>query len=181
MAPHPIGELKFNKCRVHQEDMLGKPGDGMRIALGTLDVIRTTVGAAALGLAKAALDEAFKYTTRRQAFGQFIADFQNTQFKLADMATELDAARLLVYRAAAMKDKGHERTIKEASMAKLYATEAAQRIIDQSLQMHGGVGLIKGTVIERVYRQIRSLRIYEGTSEIQRLTIARQLLKEYQA
>ena len=149
IAPHVIGELKFNDCRVHQENMIGQPGDGMKIALSTLDVIRPSVGAAALGLAQAALEEALKYTTHRQAFGEFIADFQNTQFKLADMATELDAARLLVYRVAAMRDKGKKHTIKEASMAKLYATEVAYRVADLSLQMHGGVGLIKGTTIER--------------------------------
>jgi len=181
MAPAAVGELKFNNCRVHQENMIGQPGEGVKIALSTLDVLRPSVGAAALGLAEAAFEEALKYSTKRQAFGQFIADFQNTQFRLADMATEIDAARLLVYRVAAMRDKGKERTIKEASMAKLYATEVAQRVADLSLQMHGGVGLIRGIAIERIYRQIRLLRIYEGTSEIQRLTIARQLLKEYQA
>ena len=181
LSPHVIGEIKFNNCRVHQENMIGQPGEGIKIALTTLDMLRPSVGAAALGLAEAAFEEALKYTTHRQAFGQTVADFQYTQFKLADMATEIDAARFLIYRAAAIKDKGKKETIKEASMAKLYATEVAQRVADLSLQMHGGVGLIKGVTIERIYREVRAPRIYEGTSEIQKLTIARQLLKEYQA
>ena len=178
MAPHPIGEIKFADCRVPAENMIGAAGDGFRLAMQTLDVFRSSVGAAACGMARRALDEALRYATSRKQFGRLLAGHQLVQEKLADMVTELDAARLLVYRAAYLKDSGAERVTREASEAKLFATEAAGRIIDQALQIHGGAGLVRGSVVERLYRDVRALRIYEGTSEIQKLVIAGQLLKE---
>jgi acyl-CoA dehydrogenase len=179
MAPHPIGEVAFNECRVPAEDMVGDEGDGFRLAMETLDTFRASVGAAACGMARRALDEAVYYATTRQQFGHSIAEHQLIQDKLADMVTELDAARLLVYRAAYAKDTTGGRVTREASEAKLFATEAAGRIIDSALQIHGGAGLVRGNVVERLYRDIRALRIYEGTSEIQKLVIAGQLLREH--
>ena len=178
IAPHPIGELEFKDCRVPAEDMIGNPGDGLRLALQTLDMFRASVGAAACGMARRALDESLKYAKTREQFGKPLSGHQLIQEKLADMITELDAARLLVYRAAYLKDAGDERSTREASEAKLFATEAAGRIIDQAVQIHGGSGLVRGSVVERLYRDVRALRIYEGTSEIQKLVIANQLLKE---
>jgi acyl-CoA dehydrogenase len=178
MAPHPIGEIAFNECRVPAEDMVGNEGDGFRLAMETLDTFRASVGAAACGMARRALDEAIHYASTRQQFGRSIAGHQLIQDKLADMVTELDAARLLVYRAAYVKDTTGGRVTREASEAKLFATEAACRIIDSAVQIHGGAGLVRGNVVERLYRDIRALRIYEGTSEIQKLVIAGQLLKE---
>ena len=178
MAAHPIGEPIFTNCRIPYTNIIGEPGQGIRLALGTLDTFRTTVGAAAAGMGQAAYEAALNYSRNRKAFGQSISDFQVNQFKLADMAVSLDAARLLNYRAAWLKDSGQETIIKEASFAKLFATEAASRIVNESLQIHGGAGLQKGNRIERLYREIRALTIYEGTSEIQRQTIARQLLRE---
>jgi acyl-CoA dehydrogenase len=178
IAPHPIGELEFKDCRVPAEDMIGKEGDGLRLALQTLDVFRASVGAAACGMARRALEESVSYAKLRAQFGKKLAEHQLIQEKLADMATELDAARLLVYRAAYLKDAGDERSTREASEAKLFATEAAARIVDQAVQIHGGSGLVRGEVVERLYRDVRALRIYEGTSEIQKLIIANQLLKE---
>lgn len=178
MAPHPIGEPRFEDCRVPASNLIGEPGHGLRLALGTLDTFRTTVAAAAVGMGQAGYEAALDYARNREMFGQHLIDFQATQFKLADMAMSLDAARLLAYRAAWLKDSGQESVIKEASFAKLFATEAASRIINESLQIHGGAGLEKGSRIERLYRDVRALTIYEGTSEIQRQTIARQLLRE---
>ncbi|MBI2531136.1 MAG: acyl-CoA dehydrogenase family protein [Deltaproteobacteria bacterium] len=178
LSPHPIGVLAFENCEIAEDAMIGKAGEGLNIAFGTLDLLRCTVGAAAVGLAQRALEEAVRYAGARQQFGQAIARFQGIQFKLADMATELEAARLLVYQAAWAHDCGNEDAKQKSSMAKLYATEAAQRIIDQGLQIHGGVGLIAGSIMERLYRDIRALRIYEGTSEIQKLVIARGLLQK---
>lgn len=178
IAPHPIGEIEFNNCRVPAEDMVGKEGDGFQLAMQTLDTFRASVGAAACGMAGRALDEAITYAKTRRQFGQTLAEHQLIQEKLADMMTELDAARLLVYRAAYLKDAGVERVTREASEAKLYATEAAGRIVDSALQIHGGAGLVHGSVTERLYRDVRALRIYEGTSEIQKLVIAGQLLKD---
>jgi acyl-CoA dehydrogenase len=178
IAPHPIGEIEFADCRVPAEEMIGREGDGFSLAMRTLDTFRASVGAAACGMAGRALDEAIFYAKNRQQFGRPLAEHQLIQEKLADMMTELDAARLLVYRAAYLKDAGVERVTREASEAKLSATEAAGRIIDHSLQIHGGAGLVRGTVIERLYRDVRALRIYEGTSEIQKLVIAGQLLKD---
>jgi acyl-CoA dehydrogenase len=178
IAPHPIGAMAFNECRIPASNLLGKEGEGFHTAMRTLDTFRPTVGAAALGLASRALDEAVSYAKRRVQFGRPIAEFQATQMKLAEMATELEAARLLVYRAAWKKDSGAERVSMESAMAKLYATEAAQRIIDHAVQIHGGAGVVSGAVVERLYREVRALRIYEGTSEIQKLIIASQLLKQ---
>jgi acyl-CoA dehydrogenase len=177
LSPHPIGVLAFENCEIAENALLGKLGEGLNIAFGTLDLLRCTVGAAAVGLAQRALEEAVRYAGARQQFGQALARFQGIQFKLADMATELEAARLLVYQAAWAHDCGAEDAKQKSSMAKLYATEAAQRIIDQGLQIHGGVGVVVGNIMERLYRDIRALRIYEGTSEIQKLVIARGLLK----
>jgi len=176
-APHPIAELRLTGCRVPAANRLGEEGDGMRLALGTLDFFRTSVGAAACGLAARAIQESVARAQSREQFGRRIADFQLTQAALADMATELDAARLLVYRAAWMKDNGASRLTRESAMAKLFATEAAQRIVDRAVQIHGGLGVQRGSVVERLYREVRAARIYEGTSEIQRLVIARQLLE----
>src|SRR5262244_2928499 len=178
IAPHPIGELEFKDCRVPAEDMIGKEGDGLKLALQTLDVFRASVGAAACGMARRALDESVLYAKSRQQFGRALSEHQLIQGKLADMVTEFEAARLLVYRAAHLKDNGAERSTREASEAKLFATEAAGRILDQAVQIHGGSGLVRGSAVERLYRDVRALRIYEGTSEIQKLVIANQLLKE---
>jgi acyl-CoA dehydrogenase len=176
IAPHPLATLRFRNCRVPKSNLLGKPGGGFKIAMTTLDIFRATVGAAALGFARRALDEAVSYATQREAFGRKLADFQLTQAKLADMATEIDAAALLVYRAAWTKDVVADRVTREASMAKMYATEMAQRVIDAAVQIHGGQGVVSGAPVERLYREIRSLRIYEGTTEIQKLVIAGQVL-----
>jgi acyl-CoA dehydrogenase len=177
LSPHPIGVIAFENCLISDAALLGNEGEGLALALRTLDTLRCTVAAAALGLAQRALEEAIRYSRKRQQFGRPIAQFQGIQFKLAEMATELEAARLLVYQAAWANDIASSDLKQKASMAKLYATEAAQRIIDQALQIHGGVGLIAGHIAERLYRDIRALRIYEGTSEIQKLVIARELTK----
>ncbi len=177
MSPHPIGTVTFEDCLVPEEQRLGEEGDGMKIALTTLDFLRCTVGAAALGLAQRALEEAIRHSQSRRQFGKKLAEFQGTQFKLADMATELEAARLLVHQAAWTKDHGGDGFAQKSSMAKLFATEAAQRIIDRALQIHGGQGVVLGNPVEQLYRDVRALRIYEGTSEIQRLIIARNLLQ----
>src|SRR5438309_3802398 len=178
LAPHPIGELEFKGCKVPAEDMIGAQGDGLRLALQTLDMFRASVGAAACGMARRALDESIRHAKTREQFGRSLSSHQLIQEKLADMATELDAARLLVYRAAYLKDAGATSSTREASEAKLFATEAASRIIDQAVQIHGATGLVRGTVVERLHRDVRALRIYEGTSEIQKLVIAAQLMKE---
>ncbi len=177
ISPHPIGVIGFDECRIPESQRLGSEGEGLRIALATLDTLRCTVGAAAVGLAQRALEEAIQYSQRRRQFGQALAEFQGIQFKLADMATELEAARLLVYQAAWIHDHGEKGLKPKSSMAKLFATEAAQRIVDQALQIHGGTGVVVGTPVEQLYRDVRALRIYEGTSEIQKLVIARTLLK----
>ena len=178
MAAHPIGEPAFVDCRVPQGNLIGERGQGLRLAMGTLDTFRTTVAAAAIGMGLAAYEAALDYARNRPMFGQQLSDFQATQFKLADMAVSLDAARLLAQRAAWLKDSGQPSIIKEASFAKLFATEAASRIVNEAVQIHGGAGLEKGNRVERLYREVRALTIYEGTSEIQRQTIARQLLRE---
>ena len=177
ISPHPIGIIAFEDCVVPESSLLGNQGEGLKVAFRTLDILRCTVGAAAVGLAQRALDEALGYSRKRQQFGRPLAQFQGIQFKLADMATELEAARLLVYQAAWAVDCDADDAKKKSSMAKLFATEAAQKIVDQGLQIHGGVGLVTGSVMERLYRDVRALRIYEGTSEIQRLVIARELIK----
>ena len=176
-APHPLGALAFDDCRVPVAQRVGEEGSGLKIALATLDFFRASVGAAACGLAARALEEARRYAAGRRQFGCAVADFQATKIALADMATELDAARLLVYRAAWVKDAGAERVTTEASMAKLFATEAAQRIVDRAVQIHGARGVTRGETVERLYREVRALRIYEGTSEIQRLVIAGRLME----
>jgi len=177
ISPHPIGVLEFTDCRLPEAALLVVEGDGLKIALKTLDLLRCSVGAAAVGFAQRALQEAIRYSKARKQFGRAIAEFQGIEFKLAEMATELEAARLLVYQAAWTHDSGNADAKQKSSMAKFYATEAAQRIVDQALQIHGGNGLIAGSIMERLYRDVRGLRIYEGTSEIQKLVIARSLLK----
>ena len=177
LSPHPIGVVDFTDCVVPQTALLGAEGDGLKLALATLDLLRCSVGAAAVGFAQRALEEAIRYSKTRRQFGRAIAEFQGIEFKLAEMATELEAARLLVYQAAWAHDCGNADAKQKSSMAKFYATEAAQRIVDQALQIHGGSGLIAGSIMERLYRDVRALRIYEGTSEIQKIVIARGLLK----
>jgi acyl-CoA dehydrogenase len=178
LSPHPIGVIEFADCVVGEDALLGRQGKGLQIAFATLDLLRCSVGAAAVGLAQRALDEAVQYSETRRQFGRPIAEFQGIEFKLAEMATELEASRLLVYQAAWAHDCAGDDTKRKSSMAKFYATEAAQRIVDQALQIHGGNGLIAGSIMERLYRDVRALRIYEGTSEIQKLIIARSLLKK---
>ena len=175
IAPHVLGTLRFENCRVPGGALIGAPGAGLKIALATLDVFRTTVAAAALGFARRALDEAVAFTRARKGFGKTIADMQMTQARIADMALAIDAAALLIYRAAWLKDTGEARITREAAMAKLFATEAAQKVIDDAVQLHGGRGVVHGEVVERLYREIRALRIYEGTSEIQKIVIAAQI------
>jgi acyl-CoA dehydrogenase len=178
IAPHPLATLKFEDCRVPASAMVGKPGEGFKVAVATLSVFRCTVGAAALGFARRALDEALARVQARSVFGKPLAEYQLTQAKLADMAVDIDAAALLVYRAAWVKDVAGSRGTRESSMAKLYATESAQRVIDQAVQLFGGLGVVSGMAVESLYREIRALRIYEGTSEIQKLIIADDLLRE---
>ncbi|HJS75748.1 MAG TPA: acyl-CoA dehydrogenase family protein [Vicinamibacteria bacterium] len=177
VAPHPLAKISFQGCRVPRSRLVGEPGQGFEIAMATLDIFRASVGAAALGFARRALDEALARAESRAQFGKKLGDFQITQAKLADMATAVDASALLVYRAAWMKDRGAERVAKESSMAKLYATEAAQRVVDDAVQIFGAEGVVKGSVPERLYREVRALRIYEGTTEIQKLILARELRK----
>jgi acyl-CoA dehydrogenase len=176
LAPHPLGTVAFDGCRVPAAAMVGEPGKGLKVALATLDVFRPTVGAAALGFARRALDEALGHAVRRQTFGKPLAEHQLTQGRLADMALDVDASALLVYRAAWTRDAGAERITREAAMAKLFATEAAQRVADAAVQLLGGRGVVAGAPVERLYREVRALRIYEGTSEIQRLVIAGQMI-----
>ncbi|OFA05938.1 acyl-CoA dehydrogenase [Duganella phyllosphaerae] len=177
IAPHPLARLRFNRCRIPAAQRVGAAGQGFKVAMSTLDVFRTSVAAAALGFARRALDEALAHATQRQMFGQMLSDFQLTQAKLADMATGIDAAALLTYRAAWQRDCGRKVT-KEAAMAKLTATETAQQVIDAALQMFGGLGVVSEQPVERLYREIRALRIYEGATEVQQLIIARELLRE---
>jgi len=178
ISPHPLGSLRFDGCRVPASKMLGSPGDGFKIALSTLDVFRSTVGAAALGLARRAMDEATGRAKSRVVFGQPLANFQMTQQKIAEMAAEIDASALLVYRAAWTKDQGAERVTREAAIAKMYATESAQRVIDNAVQIFGSLGVVTGTAVEELYRDIRPLRIYEGTTEIQKMVVAREVFKD---
>lgn len=180
IAPHPIGELEFEGLRVPVENMIGAEGDGLRLALMTLNAFRPSVGAAACGMAMRALDETLAYAKWRKQFGVPLSAHQLVQEGLADMVTGIDAARLLVYRAAYLSDtRGDEKgSVRAASEAKLFATESAWRGIDRAVQIHGGNGLVRGQMVERLYRDVRALRIYEGTSEIQKLVIAKQLLRE---
>ena len=176
LSPHPIGVLSFDNCFVPQQQRLGTDGEGLSIAFRTLDTLRSTVGAAAVGFARRALSEALAYSQSRRQFGRPIGDFQGIQFKLADMAADLEAARLLVYQAAWAHDMQDPELPLKSSIAKLFATEAAQRIVDQALQIHGGNGVVAGHIMERLYRDVRALRIYEGSSEIQKLVIAKSLM-----
>ena len=176
MAPHPLALLRFDNVEVPEGALIGKPGDGFKIAMSVLDVFRSTVGAAALGLARRALDETLARVKARKVGGAPLADLQMVQGHIADMALDIDASALLVYRAAWTKDMGQPRITREASMAKLNATEAAQRVIDMAVQLHGGDGVRHGTVVEHLYREIRALRIYEGASDVQRVIIARAVL-----
>ncbi len=179
IAPHPLAALRLEKCFVPADKVIGVPGEGFRIAMATLDVFRSTVGAAALGFARRAFDAALERASTRELFGAPLADLQMTQAALAEMALDIDAAALLVYRAAWTRDSGAERVTREAAMAKLYATEAAQRVIDRAVQLHGGAGVVAGGVTERLYREIRALRIYEGASEVQKIVIARRELARH--
>jgi len=175
MAAHPIGELRFQGTPAV---LLGDPGKGYALALQTLDTFRASVAAAALGLAQRAFDEAVRHALGRRQFGRPLSEFQGVQMAIAEMHAELQAARLLVYQAAYARDQGQERLTLEGSTAKLFTTEMAQRVVDRSLQIHGGQGVLKGATVERLYREVRALRIYEGTSEIQKLVIAKQIFKE---
>lgn len=181
IAPHPLATLTLRDCRLPADALIGQGGDGFKIAMATLDVFRSTVGAAALGFARRALDETLAHTSTRHLFGAPLADLQMSQARLADMATQVDASALLVYRAAWTKDQGAARVTREAAMAKMHATEAAQQVIDSAVQLHGGLGVTSGQMVERLYREIRALRIYEGATEIQKLVIARQTLADFQA
>lgn len=176
--PHPLGELELRDCRVPGSALVGEENGGFRLGLATLDALRPTVAAAACGMAARALEEAITHAREREQFGQRLAEFQLIQQKLAVMATELDAARLLTYRAARTADLGVAGATRESAMAKWYATESAQRVIDQAVQIHGGTGVLESSPVDRLYRSVRSLRIYEGATEIQQLVVARELLKE---
>lgn len=174
IAPHPLARLRFTDCRIPASSMIGAPGQGFKIAMSVLDVFRSTVAAAALGFARRALSEALARVTSRQVQGAPLIDLQMVQGHIADMALDVDASALLTYRAAWAKDMGAPRVTREAAMAKLYATEAAQKVIDRAVQLHGGDGVKSGETVERLYREIRALRIYEGASDVQRVVIARQ-------
>ena len=176
IAPHPLARLKFDRVRVPESALIGAAGEGFKIAMATLDIFRATVGAAALGFARRALDETIVRVGKRDLFGGPLADLQMVQGHIADMAVDVDAAALLVYRAAWTKDNGAARVTREASMAKLFATERAQAVIDQAVQLHGGDGVRRGHIVEKLYREIRALRIYEGASDVQKVVIARQTL-----
>lgn len=176
IAPHPLARLVFRNCRVDTTDLVGGSGEGFKIAMTTLDVFRTSVGAAALGFARRALDETLKRAGSRSMFGAPLSELQMVQGHIADMTLEIDAMALLVYRAAWTKDQGAQRVTREAAMAKLYATEAAQRVIDTAVQIHGGDGVRSGHPVETLYREIRALRIYEGASDVQKIIIARSSL-----
>jgi acyl-CoA dehydrogenase len=176
IAPHPLARIAFKGCRIPAEALIGAPGEGFKIAMATLDVFRATVGAAALGFARRALDETLKRAATRNLFGAPMVDLQMVQGHIADMAIDVDAAALLVYRAAWAKDSGAPRVTREAAMAKFYATEAAQRVIDAAVQLHGGDGVRSGHPVELLYREIRALRIYEGASDVQKIVIARSTM-----
>ncbi|MDO8605211.1 MAG: acyl-CoA dehydrogenase family protein [Phaeospirillum sp.] len=179
IAPHPLGSLKFEGMRVPAANLLGQPGDGFKVAMSVLDVFRTTVGAAALGFARRALDEALARIFKRKVFGSKLADYQLTQAKIAEMAVAIDASALLIYRSAWTKDVKGGRVTREASMAKQFATDQAQVVIDEAVQLWGGLGVVSGVTVEKLYREIRALRIYEGTSEVQKLVIASKVFEGY--
>ncbi len=177
IAPHPLATLRFDNCRVPVANRLGAAGGGFKVAMQTLDIFRASVAAAALGFARRALDESIARATNRKMFGQTLADFQLTQAAVADMATGIDSAALLTYRAAWLRDVKGGRATREAAMAKMVATENAQQIIDRAVQIFGGEGVRHGNIVEKLYREIRSLRIYEGATEVQKLIIARETLR----
>jgi len=177
IAPHPLASLRFSGCRVSAAQRLGESGQGFKVAMQTLDIFRASVAAAALGFARHALDEALSRAKQRKMFGQTLADFQLTQAAIADMATAIDSAALLTYRAAWLRDVKGARTTREAAMAKMVATESAQQVIDRALQIFGGLGVVSAHPVEKLYREIRALRIYEGATEVQKLIIAREILK----
>jgi alkylation response protein AidB-like acyl-CoA dehydrogenase len=179
IAPHPLGTIEFTNCRVPAANVVGEPGSGLKIAFSSLDLMRSTVAAAALGFARRAFDEAVAFASKRQVFGKSLSEFQITQAKLADMAVAIDTSALLIYRAAWTYDTGADRVTREAAMAKLHATESAQHVIDDAVQIFGGRGVVSGAVVEQLYREVRALRIYEGTSEIQKIVIANQVLKQH--
>ncbi|KMW58258.1 Acyl-CoA dehydrogenase [Candidatus Rhodobacter oscarellae] len=181
IAPHPLARLRFDGCRVPASAMIGQPGQGFKIAMSVLDVFRSTVAAAALGFARRALDEALTRVGSRHVGGAPLSDLQMVQGHIADMALDVDAAALLVYRAAWAKDMGAPRVTREAAMAKLFATDRAQQVIDKAVQLHGGDGVRSGETVEKLYREIRALRIYEGASDVQRVVIARQTLANHGA
>lgn len=181
IAPHPLATLRFTDCRVPRANRVGEPGRGFGIAMATLDVFRSTVAAAALGMARRALDETLAHVTARKLFGGTLSDLQLVQGKLSDMALAVDSSALLVYRSAWTKDCAAERVTREAAMAKLHATESAQQVIDAAVQLHGGQGVTRGNIVESLYRDIRALRIYEGASEVQQTIIARQALAAFAA
>lgn len=176
ISPHPIATIRFTDCRVPVTNRLGNPGEGFKIAMSTLDIFRSSVGAAAVGLARRALDETIARVQVRSIFGQRMSEMDTIRMKVADMALELDMATMLVYRAAWLKDTVDRRVTKEVAMAKLGATEIAQRVVDAAVQLFGGMGVTRGSIIERLYRDVRPMRIYEGASEVQRLIIGRQIL-----
>ena len=178
ISPHPLARLEFADCRVPRDALLGAEGEGFKLAMRTLDIFRASVAAAAVGFARRALDEAVTHARSRKIFGATLADLQLTQAKLGDMAVEIDAAALLTYRAAWLRDVKNAKTTKEAAMAKLAATESAQRVIDAAVQLHGGLGVTHGHIVERLYRDIRALRIYEGATEVQKLIVGREILKD---
>jgi acyl-CoA dehydrogenase len=180
IAPHPLATLNFDGCRVPVANRLGAPGEGFKVAMATLDIFRSSVGAAALGFARRALHEMIEHASTRKLFGAPLGDLQLTQAAIADSDTEVDAAALLVYRAAWTKDKGAARVTREAAMAKMFATESAQHVIDRAVQLFGGLGVTKGVKVEELYREIRALRIYEGATEVQKVVIAREALKNRQ-
>ncbi len=179
IAPHPLGTLEFENCEIPASQLLGEPGQGFKVAMATLDVFRTTVAAAALGFARRACDETVAHVLKRELFGAPLAELQMTQASVADMALDIDTSALLVYRSAWAKDGGQERVTREAAMAKLHATETAQQVIDRAVQLFGGLGVTSGQIVERLYREIRSLRIYEGASEVQKVIIARSEYKRF--
>jgi acyl-CoA dehydrogenase len=179
VAPHPLGTLTFDECRIAESQLVGQEGKGFGIAMATLDVFRSTVAAAALGMARRALDETLNYTAERNIFGGKLGDLQLVQAKIGEMALGVDSSALLVYRAAWTKDCAAERVTREAAMAKYHATETAQQVIDAAVQLHGGKGVTKGYIVEALYRDIRALRIYEGASEVQTTIIARQTLANH--
>ena len=181
IAPHPLATVRFTNCRIGADRLVGEEGRGFAIAMGTLDLFRTSVGAAGLGFARRALDEATRWSLGRRMFGQALADFQLTQASIGKMATAIDASALLVYRSAWTRDVLGTRVTREASMAKMYATESAQQVIDAAVQLHGGLGVVSGSTVERLYRDVRALRIYEGATEVLQLIIGGRHLEAARA